>query len=380
MCKYSFTKRIEDGIAGKYHGLPNGLNRFNKYIYAIQRKRYYLFGGLSGSAKTTLVDFMLLNALEYANRNNIQVDVFYYSFEIDRETKIANLISCHIYNKYKKVIPPQKILGFGKFRLNDEEKALVDSELDYIHNLFNKINFTFDSLNPTGIYKDLLNHYKKTGKFVTKKYTKTVVDKYGKEQQEEGELLDSYVHDNPDRYVICIIDHLALCKSENGLDVKHTIDRLSEYTVLLRNICGLTAMYIQQFNQGLNSVDRQKFKGVDISPQQNDFKDTTNTYQDCDCAIGIMNAYKMDMEECLGYNLSIFKNRFRMLKVIKNRGGYDNVSCGLLFIPEGGFFKELPLPKELNHDVYTKYTQAFRVLDEQIKQAGGDEDWSNYGG
>lgn len=377
----SFKQRVEDGLAGKYHGLPNGLNKFNKYLYGIQRKRYYLYGGLSGSAKTTIVDFKLLNALAYAKANGIKVYVKYYSFEIDKETKTANFLSCHIFNKYKKIIPPQKILGLGKFRLTDEEKQLVDSELPYIDQLFSEIDFYFDPINPTGIYKDLIAHFKSIGKFVMKKYKKITHDKFGNEKEEDAEYMEYYAPNESDSYTICVIDHLALCKSENGMDVKHTIDKISEYTVLLRNICGLTAMYVQQFNQGLNSVDRQKFKGVDISPQQNDFKDTTNPYTDADCVLGIMNAYKMDMEECLGYDLNILKNRFRMLKIIKNRGGYDNIACGLTFLPEGGFFKELPVSSEMTSAIYGATKAYFDTIDMQLKKNHlSEDDWEQYTG
>jgi replicative DNA helicase len=379
MISSAFKKRVDDGLLGKYHGLPNGLNRFNRYLYGIQRKRYYLYGGLSGSAKTTLVDFKLLNALSYAKKHGIKVYVKYYSFEIDKETKQANFLSCHIFNKHKKIIPPQKILGLGKFRLTEEEQELVNKELPYIDEIFSEIDFCFDPINPTGIYKDLLTHFNATGTFKMRSYKKTNHDKYGNEKEEDAKLMESYTSNDPNSYTICVIDHLALCKSEGGKDVKQTIDKISEYTVLLRNICGLTAMYIQQFNQGLNSVDRQKFKGIDISPQQNDFKDSTNPYQDCDCAIGIMNAYKMDMEECLGYDLTQLKNRFRMLKIIKNRGGYDNVACGLTFIPEGGYFKELPVAKEMDPQIYKKTIQYFNAIDDALKKASeGEEDWESY--
>lgn len=377
----SFKQRLEDGLAGKYHGLPNGINRFNRYLYGIQRKRYYLYGGLSGSAKTTLVDFKLLNALAYAKAKGIKVYVKYYSFEIDKETKIANFLSCHIFNKYKKIIPPQKILGLGKFRLTEDEKKLVDAELPYIDQLFSEIDFCFDPINPTGIYKDLLTHFRATGKFIMRKYKKVTHNRFGVEQEEDAELMESYTPNDPEGYTICVIDHLALCKSENGMDTKHTIDKISEYTVLLRNICGLTAMYVQQFNQGLNSVDRQKFKGIDISPQQNDFKDTTNPYTDADCVMGIMNAFKMDMEECLGYDLTILRNRFRMLKIIKNRGGYDNVACGLTFLPEGGFFKELPLSTEMTSAIYGATKAYFDSIDAQLKKNQlSEDDWDSYTG
>ena len=51
-------------------------------------------------------------------------------------------------------------------------------------------------------------------------------------------------------------------------NIKENIDKMSEYGIGLRNIFGLTFFFISQFNQGLSSVDRQRFKEVDISPQQ----------------------------------------------------------------------------------------------------------------
>ncbi len=131
------------------------------------------------------------------------------------------------------------------------------------------------------------------------------------------------------------------------------LDKLSEYAVRCRNLFGMTFFFLQQFNQGLNSVDRQKFKGVDISPQQGDFKDSTNPYTDADVVLGLLNAHKMDMETCLGYNINTsntnynLNDRFSLLKVIKNRLSRDNVAVGLLFLPEALTFKELPKAKDL---------------------------------
>ena len=71
-----------------------------------------------------------------------------------------------------------------------------------------------------------------------------------------------------------------LLSLERSFTLKENLDKMSEYAVRLRNLFGLTPIFLQQYNQSLNSVDRQKFKGVDISPQQNDFKDSSNPYQD----------------------------------------------------------------------------------------------------
>jgi hypothetical protein len=66
-----------------------------------------------------------------------------------------------------------------------------------------------------------------------------------------------------------------------------------------------------------------------------------------------MNAHKMDMESCMGYNINKWgaeynlRDSFRMLKIIKNRLSRDNIAIGLLFMPKGGSFKELPNADEL---------------------------------
>ncbi len=76
-----------------------------------------------------------------------------------------------------------------------------------------------------------------------------------------------------------------------------------------------------------------------------------------------MNAYKMDMETCLGYNINNeygtynLKDRFRLLKVIKNRMGRDNIALGLLFLPEQGSFEELPLPGDITKDNIDRYNK-----------------------
>lgn len=114
-----------------------------------------------------------------------------------------------------------------------------------------------------------------------------------------------------------------------------------------------------QLTLHVSSVDRLKFKGADISPQQTDFKDSTNPYQDADVVLGLMNAYKMDLETSLTYNIKVegfpgnLKGKYRLLKVIKNRLGQDNISIGLYTKPEAGYFEELP--REMTSEDYTMY-------------------------
>ena len=347
----TFEERIKEGLSGKYKGLSNGLDRINKYIFGIQRGCYTLIGGLSGAAKTTLVDFMLINAINDAESKNIPINIFYYSLEIDEHSKKANWLSVIIFNKYGIVISPEKIKGLGDFRLSSDEQEIVNSEIPELEKVWNKITWIWESVNPTGIYKNMWNHMDKRGKFTYEDY----IDEHNNKKQR----IVKFTNNNPEEYNIVVGDHLALLHLERGFTLKENLDKISEYSVRLRNLFGISFLWLQQFNQGLNSIERLKFKGADISPQQSDFKDSTNPYTDADIVMGIMNAYKMDMESCLGYNINgsgtyVLRDRFRLLKIVKNRLSRDNISIGLLFQAESGYFEELPLAKELTQEYISK--------------------------
>lgn len=333
------TKRINEGLEGKYKGLSNGFDTLNKYIFGIQRNTYYLIGGSSGTYKTTLLDYMVRNAIKDANDNNIKCNVFYYSFEIDKITKMCNWTSGIIYQLYGVVIPPEKIKGLGNFRLSGEEKDVVFSVIPIVEQMIDNIHFRFESINPTGIFHELWKFATDNGKLMYENYQ----DSDGSTKQR----ITNYIPNDPDAYNIIALDHLYLLKKERGFQTKEVMDKMSEYFVLLRNLFGFTPIILQQFNQGLSSVDRQKFKGVDLSPSQGDFRDTTSPYADCDIALGLMCPYKLDMDTSLGYDITKLKDRMLMLKIIKNRLSRDGIAKGLYVKPESGKFFELPEPNSL---------------------------------
>lgn len=102
----------------------------------------------------------------------------------------------------------------------------------------------------------------------------------------------------------------------------------------------------------MSSVERSKFKGVDLSPQMTDFRDSRNAYMDADVVFGTMCPYKMDMKVCLGYDITRLKSDMIMLKVIKNRLSKDNIAVGLYCNPKAGSFVELPPSSEMTDLAY----------------------------
>ena len=333
----NLEERIQAGLEGKFQGLSNGFKRINAEIHGIQRGVYTLLGGLSGTYKTTLADFMLLNAMRDAESLGLEINVFYYSYEIDELSKKCNWLSVIIRNKYGIIIPPEVIKGFGDNRLTSEQMEYIKKEIPTVEALFSKINFRFKSTNPTGIYNEMWQYMSSKGTFTYLDY----IDKEGNAKKK----IDKFIPNNPEAYNIIILDHLLLLQKERGFSDKEVIDKMSEYMVELRNMFNLSGIFISQFNDGLSSIDRAKFKGVDISPQITDFKSSRNPYADADVVLATMSAFKMDMPTCLGYDINKLKDSFIMLKVIKNRLGRDNIAVGLLANPKAGSFSELPPAK-----------------------------------
>jgi len=332
--------RIKEGVDGAYEGLSNGFKRLNNFIFGVQKACYTLIGGDSGTYKTTLLDFIISSAIEDAIAQGKKINVFYYSFEIDALTKKCNWLSRAVANKYGKIIPPQKIKGLRtkdnieEMSLTEDEQQLVDSCILEVEEMFSRINFVFEPINPTGIRNELFKHFESRGKLLYEPYE----DENGVKKQR----IVGYSPNDPDEITIAAIDHLALMKDERGFDTKQNIDKMSEYSIFLRNVFKLSIFYLQQFNDGLSSVERSKFKGVDLSPQKSDFKDSRNPYTDADVVIGLMSPFKLDMASSLGYDVSRLKRKLVILKIIKNRLADDNIAIPIYVKPEIGSFIELP--------------------------------------
>jgi len=67
----NLNQRIQEGLDGKYQGLDNGFVTLNKYIFGVQRSTYYLIGGSSGTYKTTLLDYIVRNAIRSSQEQQI---------------------------------------------------------------------------------------------------------------------------------------------------------------------------------------------------------------------------------------------------------------------------------------------------------------------
>lgn len=340
----SFLETVKQGRLGKNEGLPNGLGSLNKYIFNTQPKRYYLFGGETGTGKTTMVDQMFVFApylytLEYPE---VKVNWKYYSLEQSILSKKISWASKMLYHKYGLRLPSAYLTGKGKNRVSEEHYKLCVTVDEFVETMTAKLDMVDSGITPSQFKNDLFRYGKKKGTWLTR----PLYNEVGEQRKNKaGNLMIEifgWTPNDPEEKHLFLIDHIAYADLEYP-SLKQNIDTISRAIVWFREKTNWTFAVIQQFNTELASVERQKFKKSAISPQRVDFGDSRYTFQDADVVFGIINPYNYDIMEYQGYDVSKLEGFGIWTFLMKNRHeGPAGRVIPYLMDPVGGMLHELP--------------------------------------
>lgn len=307
----NFKLEFKKGQQGGNKGLPlgSGLENISHAINGTQKGRIISVAAAPKTGKSTFTDYaFLIQPYLYSLENDVEIEWIYNSYEIDRVSKefdIATYFLFHDFNisfieldngvtkKGVSVIPLSS--DYLRGRILDDKGNLIKVN-DFVKECLKKVyanriipifgeyndqglqtkegvvDFISERDNPTGVYKYLLEHAKKNGSFVT-----------------QGKRLVSYTLNNPDKYTIIITDHLRKLIPERGYNLKQTVDKFVEYTVILRNLCQYTFIHIIHTNRNLADSERKKYAKDMLYPQSEDIKETGNLSEDSDYVFTMFN-------------------------------------------------------------------------------------------
>lgn len=353
MGKSTFLSQVKWGLEDNAVGLPNGLGSMNSYIYGIQMSRYYLFGGESGSGKTTIVDSAFVLSPYYGLKqeefSKFKLYVNYFSFEQSARTKESKWASHIIYRNSGIWIPPSLSLGKTKARLTSEQFEECKKANEELDEMLDTIELIDTPMGPSDILNYLIRYGKKHGTWsyeVKKDQSgKVMVDK----MKRPIKTISGWTPNDPNARHEFIVDHIAYANIEKRT-LKENIDFISRTFVKFREVThSWTFIVIQQFNTELSSVERQKFKKSALAPQRVDFGDSRYTFQDADVVFGTLNPYKYDIiEDYHGYSdIEKFKGLAVWLFLLKNRHeGPADKSLPYLMDPVALTAEEIPDPQD----------------------------------
>lgn len=311
----NFIKEFKKGQSGGNKGLPmgEGLANLSTALNGVQRGRLYGLAAPPKAGKSTLADTgFLLEPYIYSIENNIPVEWIYYSLEIDRVSKEFDVAVFFLHRDFNithiKLEDGQTKDGIDEIELNsdylrgrvlDDEGNIIKVKsriLDALKEVYEKrivpifgefsqegvqlsegvVTFIEAKDNPTGIYKYLMYHASKNGKFIhntSKQYSRII----------------GYNPANPEKHTIVIFDHLRKLILERGWQMKQTVDKMIEYHVELRNWTGYTFVDIIHTNRNMATQERMKFAEDMLYPTSDHIKDTGNLAEDADYVLTMMN-------------------------------------------------------------------------------------------
>jgi hypothetical protein len=334
-------------LNNEINSIPSPFTRFSEDFVGIEQGKYYLITASTKASKTQFTSFVFVyNTLIYAYEHpeQVEVKIFYYPLEETPEDIMERFMCYLLYkvSKFKIRISPTDLRSTKNDKPVSQEiiELLESEEYNNLLAYFEKHIIFSASCNPTGILNECKKYAEDNGVVHTKK--QKIKDDF--EGTKEIDAFDYYEPSNPNEYRLIIIDHVSLLHQERGYTLKQTIDKLSEYCVILRNRYKFSPVVIQQQAFAGESLDA--FKENKIRPTLANCSDSRYPARDGNLAIGIFSPFKHDLKEYLGYDITKFRDNIRFAEILVNRGGSPGGICPLYFDGAVNYFQELPLPND----------------------------------
>lgn len=348
----SFIKnRRKRLLEGKINCIPWGLPRFEEESPGIEQGKYYLITANSKIGKTQITDWLFLyNTIRQVMDNNldIKLKIFYFSLEMSQEEKMLSAFANILFVKENIIVSPKDLKSTKSDKILSEKIInIIEKYQPYFDKILEVVEFIDNIKNPTGIYKFMRQYAKDNGTQHTKNIT--FVNNKTKEKTIK-EVDDYYEPDNPDEYVMCIIDHISLINTEKKDGKQLTlfqsiVELSSNYLIKLRNKYNYIPIVVQQQAAAQESTENLKYNK--LKPSLDGLGDCKLTARDANVILGLFSPFRHEIPEYMGYNVKFFKDNIRFLEIIGGREGGAGTICPLYFNGAVNYFKELPLSSNI---------------------------------
>lgn len=341
------------------------------------------------SGKTSFVDDTYVlkpyNAWDmFKDQTDVTFRVLYRSMERRKSDKLAKWACWKMYQDFGILIDHETLLGYRKTKINEDIWKKVVGVRDWADRMLDYVDIRDGRTTPSQFNDWVTGHALRHGKLLISdeigvyraSESPVYLDRFsaGKVRKlDNGDLepivtatVDGveyelkrdekvYIPKRENEITIVVSDHLGKFTGEPGLTTKKTIvDKASEYNSDFRDIFGYSPVAISQFNRAIGDIQRIKHADGDLAPILEDFKDSGGSQEDADLILALFNPYRYksydDSGMYKGYNIrdnmvnAYGFNRYRLISILKNSYGIDDVDFGLKFLGEVSNFTTLPKP------------------------------------
>lgn len=373
----TLVERRNKVLNGGVNCIPLPFKRFRSEWPGIEQGKYYLVSGSTKAAKTQLANYLFVyNTVmwTYKHKDIIKPRIFYFPLEETPENITLRFMAFIIsyLTEGRIVISPTDL------KSTDERKPLPQEVLDIMDSLefnaildhYESIVTFYDSHNIVGINKTLCDYAQTHGTTHFKNIKVKEVDELGFTKEVDRKVFDYYTPDDPDEYVMFIVDHVSLLEPIKNMDLRESICALSENCVTLRNRYNYIPIIVQQ--QSMETSNAEAVKNNKIRPTVAGLGDGKYTARDCNMMVGICNPNAYEIPEYLGYDITRLRGNIRFMEIVINRDGEANGICPLLFNGAVNKFNEAPPPTNTTElDLICKALEAAKASKREEPKAKG---------
>lgn len=340
--------RREKVLRGDINCIPTPFKRLGCSFPGIEMDKYYLLSGSTKGGKTQVSNFLFVYTpilYAYKHPEQLRVKIFYFPLEETPENITLRFMSYLLYTMsgMRIRVSPMDLRSTDASKVLDTEvlELLRSEEYQKILKFYEDNVLFLTERHPTGIYTAVRDYAYKNG-IIHRKRVKITNKETGNVQ--EVEAFDYYEPFDEKEYVIIITDHVGLLNQESGLSLRETINKHSEYMMILRNKFHYTPVVVQQ--QSMETNNLEAFKSNKIRPTMAGLADSKGPGKDCTVMLGITNPFSFELPEYLGYDISRLRGNARFLEITLNREGQSNDISPLYFDGATNYFVELPPSKD----------------------------------
>lgn len=318
------------------------------YGFTLSGNRLFCLQDYTVTHNTQLADYLFLyEPIEWFIKHKPEgkkLKIFYFSLEMSKESKILQAISYKLNKDYNISIAPQNLRSTFEGYVLDEKILSIIQSYDFqswLKAYESYVIFIDDVRSPDRIHS-FIKHY---------------AEKNGTYRYREDGIIEEYIPNHPDEYIIVICDHLSLLSPDNGDTLHAAMYKYSAYHCLeFRDRFKYIVVNVQQ--QSADSGKQQfDYKGNSIvekiRPTPDGLADCRLTSRDVNLMLSLFNPFAYHFDEYEDVDLRRLGRWHRELYINLNRDGIANAQVQLYF--NGAVNEFMELPRELNNSDYLFY-------------------------
>lgn len=343
--------------------------KLRKVLPGIIQGTGWIISAASGIGKTQFTKhnfvFEPIKWIKEHSDSGISIKILYFALEESKQEFMLSMICNRLYHKYGIELDVLELQSMYEKTISEDiyEKILECEE--YFNDLEKYIEVIDTISNPYGIYNYVRQYSIDNGThyyYNFKKDKEKVNTLPHVEAKKQPDYKDSwgyshYIPNNPDEYVIVIVDHASLLTPEKGGTLHQAMTDMSATYGRKQITKHYNYIYVQVQQQSaegekaeftkMGGKIEEKFK-----PSLANLGDNKLTARDAHCVIGIFAPARYNIQTYEGYKINQMKDCFRSIIVLKNRIGAGYIEDALYFDGRVNLFKELPYANEMTQEHY----------------------------